>query len=204
MSNANATTPYLNLDVAYQEQQSKKDLLLRFFFGIIYIQIPHMVLLVFHGLAAAVLGFIAFWIVLFTGRYPENWFNYQVKLMRWQLRLAARNNNLRDGYPAFGTEAVDEAITLEVEYPEKLSQGMVLVKAMFGGIYVGIPHGFMLLFRMIGAFFLQMLGFWVVLFTGKIPLSWHNYLVGTIRWQTRFNLYMNNMTDEYPPFYGRP
>ena len=66
--------------------------------------------------------------------------NFQVGLMKWQLRVNSRMLNLCDGYPAFGTSAEDDCTNLEVEYPESLSRGLVILKALFGGIYVGIPH----------------------------------------------------------------
>jgi hypothetical protein len=39
-------------------------------------------LLAFVGIWAGILGFLAFWVVLFTGSYPQSWFEFQVKLMK--------------------------------------------------------------------------------------------------------------------------
>jgi hypothetical protein len=47
------------------------------------------------------------------------------------------------------------------------------------------------------------IAWWVVLFTGKYPETWHAFNVGTFRWITRVQLYMGFMTDEYPPFSGK-
>jgi hypothetical protein len=84
-----------------------------------------------------------------------------------------------------------------------VSQGLVLVRALFGWIYVGVPHGFCLYFRFIGTGVLMFLAWWAVLFTGRYPESWHAFNVGTLRWYTRIGLYLSYFTDEYPPFSGK-
>lgn len=193
----------MKLRIKHQESYSRGELLLRSIFGFLYIMIPHAFLLFFFGLWGAILNFISFWIILFTGRYPESFFEYQVKLMRWQLRVNARAYNLSDGYPEFGLEAEDEYTDFDVKYPENLSRGLQLVKLLFGFIYVLIPHAFLLYFRLLWNMILLFLAFWVVLFTGKFPESWHEFTVGTFRWSMRINLYLGYMTDTYPAFTGK-
>jgi hypothetical protein len=61
----------------------------------------------------------------------------------------------------------------------------------------------MLIFRVIATYVVMFLAWWVVLFTGKYPAQWHNFVVGTLRWGMRIGLYMNYMTDLYPPFSGK-
>jgi hypothetical protein len=190
----------MTFDIKHAQQLSRGELLLRSFFGFIYIYLPHGFILLFMGLWAAILSFISFWIILFTGRYPQSFFEYQVKLIRWQTRVSARQYNLTDGYPAFGLDSVDEAITVEVPYPDVLSRGMVLVKTFFGVFFVLIPHGFALFFLTIAVMVALFIGWWIILFTGQLPIGFHNFIVGYLRWNTRVNLYMGNMTDTYPPF----
>ncbi|MCB1146842.1 MAG: DUF4389 domain-containing protein [Leptospiraceae bacterium] len=193
----------MRLNIQRQESYSRGELLLRTFFGLIYIGIPHLFLLAFFGLWGAILGMIAWYVILFTGKYPQSWFEYQVKLQKWNLRLNARLSNMLDGYPAFGIDSEDPAITLEVPYPEELSRGKLLLKTFFGFFYVLLPHMFVLMFRQIWGAILQMITWYVVLFTGNYPENWFNFQVENIRWATRVNLYMANMTDEYPPFNGK-
>jgi hypothetical protein len=193
----------MKLTVKYQESYSRGELLLRTFFGAFYIALPHMFLLLFVGLWGSILSFISFWIVLFTGRYPESFFEFQVGLYKWQLRVNARIMNLSDGYPAFGMKGEDEYTSLEIPYPENLSRGLALVKALFGIFYVLLPHGFLLLFRAIATQFVVFIAWWAVLFTGRFPESMHTFVTGYLRWTMRVNLYMGYMTDEYPPFTGK-
>lgn len=187
-------------DIKRAESQSRGELLLRTLFGFIYMYLPHAFLLIFIGLWGTILGFISFWIILFTGRYPQSFFEFQVKLIRWQTRVAARQFNLVDGYPSFGLDSVDEKIVVDIPYPERLSRGMLLLKAFFGWLYVAIPHGFVLFFLTLAVYVVLFLGWWIILFTGQLPEGMHNFLVGYLRWNQRVSLYLSNMTDVYPPF----
>lgn len=193
----------MNFIIKHQESYSRGELLLRSFFGFIYIMIPHAFILFFLSIGSMVMGFIAFWAILFTGSYPKGMYEFQVKFRLWQLRVNARVLNLSDGYPAFGLDVKDENVIFEIGYPETLSRGNVLLRAFFGIFYVIIPHMFILYFRMIGTYVLILISWWAVLFTGKYPKGMHEFVVGTLRWGLRLGLYMGNMTDKYPPFTGK-
>lgn len=193
-----------NYNIQLQDRYSRVELILRSLFGVFYIVLPHTFLLIFLGLWGGILTIIAWWVVLFTGRYPQSFFEYQEKLIRWNTRLSARVMHLSDGYPAFGLDAKDEHVEVEIEYPEKISRGVLILRLLFGAIYVLIPHGFVLFFRTIASSVLSFLAWFAVLFTARYPASWHEFNVGTLRWGFRVNLYMSFMTDEYPPFSGRP
>tara|TARA_A100001011_G_scaffold399950_2_gene511289 strand:+ start:6913 stop:7494 length:582 start_codon:yes stop_codon:yes gene_type:complete len=190
----------MKLSIALQVSYSRLELILRTLFGALYIALPHAFILFFLSIWGGVLSFIAFWMILFSGRYPEHIFEYQVQLIRWRIRVYARIYNLADDYPAFGLSAIDERVTFEVPYPEKVSRLLLLIRIFFGVIYVILPHAFILFFRVIWGSVLSILAWFSVLFTKKFPESWHEFLVGTLRWETRVGLYMSFMTDTYPPF----
>ncbi|MCK4766322.1 MAG: DUF4389 domain-containing protein [Candidatus Aminicenantes bacterium] len=193
----------MKLTIKHQESYSRGELLLRSFFGFFYIALPHGILLWFTAIWASILLFAAWWVVLFTGRFPQSWFEFIVKFLNWQARVNASMSNLVDGYPAFFPSGTSDSVSLEVEYPEELDRVSVLLRTFFGIFYVMIPHGLCLYIRMIGTMFLMFIAWWVVLFTGEYPPDWHAFNVGTYRWQFRVNLYMMYMTDEYPPFSGK-
>jgi hypothetical protein len=193
----------MELTITRQEKFSRGQLLLRTLFGFIYIMIPHAFIMLFVAIWAAILGFLAWWVILFTGKYPQSWFEFQVKLMNWGNRFSASISNLVDGYPQIGPGGSHPAVKLDVPYPASLSRGMLLVKLFFGAIYVAIPHYFCLMFRMIWGGILGFLAWFVILFAGKYPESWFNFQVGTMRWMNRISLYLGNMSDTYPPFSGK-
>jgi hypothetical protein len=193
----------MTLRIAHREKYSRGQLLLRTFFGWIYIGIPHGFLLFFLSIWSAILAFVTFWVVLFTARFPQSIFEYQVGLYRWQLRAQASLANLLDGYPAFGVRGASGEVAFEVAQPERVSRGLTLLRAFLGWVYVTAPHGFCLFFRLIGTGVLMFLAWWAVLFTGRYPERWHAFNVGTFRWSTRVGLYLGYFTDEYPRFTGK-
>ncbi len=190
----------MQLYIEHQESYSRSSLLVRSIFGLFFIVFPHTVALAIAGLWGAVLRFISFWVILFTGRYPESMFEYQVGLMNWSLRLNATLLNLVDGYPPFGVSSRPDNVQLVVEYPESIDRGLVLLRVFLGAFYVVLPHGIVLYFRTLLGLVIAFLAFLAVLFSGHYPKGFHNFMVGTLRWQTRISLYMSFMTDEYPPF----
>lgn len=190
------------IDIKRQERYSRGELLLRTFFGIFYIFIPHGIVLMFVGLAALVVDFLAFWIILFTGRYPESWFEFRLNFARWNLRLNASLFNLVDGYPKLGLSHQHEGVVLDVDYPTNISKGSVVLRFLFGYIYVMIPHGFILCLLLVAVMFANFIGWWAVLFTGEYPKSLFDFQVYYFRWSQRVSLYMAYMTNTYPPFHG--
>ena len=64
--------------------------------------IPHYIVLLFLGLAASVAVLIAFFAILFTGRYPRGLFDFVVGTARWWVRVNAYAHWLMtDRYPPF-------------------------------------------------------------------------------------------------------
>lgn len=64
--------------------------------------IPHYVVLAFLFLGAFVAVFLAWWAILFTGRYPRGLFDYVVGVGRWALRVQGYVAFLvTDQYPPF-------------------------------------------------------------------------------------------------------
>ena len=98
----------------------------------------------------------------------------------------------------------DYPVQLSVEYPERLSRGLVVLKALFGGLYVGIPHGICLFFYGIAAAVVVFIAFWAILFTAKYPKGMFDFVVGYQRWSNNVYAYWYGLLrDEYPPFSGR-
>lgn len=193
----------MNLIIKPQESNSRGELLLRSFFGWLYIILPHVVVMMFVMIWFGILDFVKFWVVLFTGKIPESIYEFQKKVWQWNIRLSATMFNMRDGYPAIGPGGNNPDATVEFDNPAEVSRGLVLVRALFGYFYVMIPHGFMLGFMGIGASFVSFFAWWAVLFTGKFPESMFDFLVRYQRWSLRVNLYMAYYTDDYPPFNGQ-
>jgi uncharacterized membrane protein len=67
-----------------------------------FLAIPHYIVLLFLYIAAVVVVIIAWFAILFTGRYPHGLFDFVVGILRWSLRVAAYAFLLvTDRYPPF-------------------------------------------------------------------------------------------------------
>jgi hypothetical protein len=87
----------VTLDVEYDENLSRWLIFVKWLLAI-----PHYIVLAFLGLAAYVVVFIAFFAILFTGRYPRGLFDFVVGTMRWYVRVNAYAHWLMtDRYPPF-------------------------------------------------------------------------------------------------------
>jgi hypothetical protein len=99
---------------------------------------------------------------------------------------------------------LDSPVKLSVDYPESLSRGKLILKTLFGWLYVWIPHGIILGFYGIAVFFVIFISWWAILFTGKYPKGMYNFVIGYLRWQLRVYSYCGYFfTDKYPPFSGK-
>ena len=106
-----------------------------------------------------------------------------------------------DEYPAFGVNGKSETIDFAMERPAKLSRGLDFFNFIKG--LALIPHFIVIGFIAIGAMFVNLIAFWVILFTGKYPIGMHSFVAGYLRWTQRINNYVSFMTDKYPPFSGK-
>jgi hypothetical protein len=70
----------------------------------IILVIPQFIVLALLGLAAFVAAVIAFFAVLFTGRWPDGLRDFVVKVIRWSVRVQAYFTLLTDEYPPFALD----------------------------------------------------------------------------------------------------
>jgi hypothetical protein len=180
--------------------------------------IPHYVILFLLWIAFAILTVVAFFAILFTGRYPRAIFDFNVGVLRWSWRVSfyAYEALGTDRYPPFTlSDVADYPAHLDVIHPPRLSRGLVLVKWWL----LAIPQYLVVaVFAGGGTWFAWHSGGWawswsgglvalLVLFaavaltvTGRYPQGLFDLVVGMDRWVLRVVAYVALMTDRYPPF----
>jgi hypothetical protein len=182
-----------------------------------FLAIPHYIVLFFLWIAFVVLTVVAGFAILFTGRYPRSLFDFNVGVLRWTWRVqfyafAALGT---DKYPPFSLQSTDYPADLQIEYPQQLSRGLVLVKWWL----LAIPH-YLIVSAMTstgstidwgsdnndGSTGISLLGILVLvaaitlLFTARYPRRLFDFILGINRWAYRVAAYATLMRDEYPPF----
>lgn len=182
--------------------------------------IPHYIVLFFLHIAAFVVFIIAFFAILFTGHYPRSLFDFSVGVLRWRWRVSFYALTVlgTDKYPPFSLQPDPQyPADVEVDYPERLHRGLVLVKWWL----LAIPH-----YLVLAAFFYGGLRFFMtedgddgggpgmiplfsillliavvaLLFTARYPKGLYDFVTGMNRWAIRVRAYGSLMRDEYPPF----
>ncbi|MFD6157319.1 DUF4389 domain-containing protein [Nocardia sp. NPDC060256] len=181
--------------------------------------IPHYIVLFFLHIAYFVLTVIAFFAILITGKYPKAMFDFNVGVMRWTWRVEFYALGVlgTDKYPPFSLQSSDEyPADLEIDYPERLHRGLVLVKWWL----LAIPHYLILGAMMTGGttFYmydddewsgagsiplisiLLLVALLGLLFTARYPRGVYDFVLGISRWTIRVQAYATLLRDEYPPF----
>lgn len=170
--------------------------------------LPHYIVLAFLWIAFVFVCIIAFFAILFTGKYPRGLFDFNAGVLRWSWRVAFYSYQVlgTDKYPPFSLEKADYPADLEIKYPRKLSRGLVLIKWWL----LAIPH-----YAVVSMFqggqggrggggglnsALVLIAAIALLFTGKYHKDIFKLVVGLNRWSYRVGAYASLMTDEYPPF----
>jgi hypothetical protein len=180
--------------------------------------IPHVVVLFFLWIAFLVLSVVAFFGILIIGRYPRAMFDFNVGVLRWSWRVSyyAYSALGTDRYPPFTlTDDPNYPARLSIEYPQKLSRGLVLVKWWL----LALPH-YLIIGVFTGAAFagysqirdgnawaygsgliglLVFIAGLVLLFSGRYPRGVFDLIMGMNRWVYRVSAYAALMTDQYPP-----
>ena len=184
--------------------------------------VPHYVVLLFLWVAFAVTTVVAGFAILVTGRYPRSLFDFNVGVLRWSWRVGfyAYAALGTDRYPPFTLARTDYPADFDVDYPEHLSRGLVLVKSWL----LALPH-----LLIVGLFTANLSYWWAtrdswlqnyqstagvsllgllvviagffVLVTRDYPRPLFDLVLGLNRWQYRVITYVALMRDEYPPFH---
>ena len=164
--------------------------------------IPHLVIVNVLQTVSEVLAIISWFAILFTGKLPSGLASFQAMYLRYTLRTFTYFGFLREEYPPFGFATVNEdpgddsrvrvnAVPL-LEGRNRLTTAFRLILA--------IPQIIVLVFLGIAVFFVGIVAFFAVLFTGRWPAGLRDFVLGVGRWWLRVNAYILLLTDDYPPF----
>ena len=191
MSTAAPAYPF-GLDVDAPSPQSRLTVLFR-----LLLAIPHILIVSVLSYALGLVTFIAWFAIVFTGKYPSGMLGFAVNIQHWATRSAGYIYLLSGAFPPF-TLGPDDSYAVRMT-GQGVAEGRSRVTVFFR-LFMLIPHAIVLYFVGLAVAVVWIISWFAALFTGSVPEGMHNFLVGGLRWGTRVNNYALLLNDEYPPF----
>jgi hypothetical protein len=148
------------------------------------------------GAAGGILFLATVVMLVFRQKYPGWWFDWNLNLTAFGLRVAAYLALLRDEYPSTDEE---QAVHVAIAYPDapvELNRWLPLIKWL-----LAIPHLIVLAVLGVAAVVCVVIAWFAILATGSYPRGLFDFVVGVLRWYLRVAAYAFLLTtDRYPPF----
>ena len=195
---ADVGTPYvpvrLTIEYEYWESSSAARLILNrlLLFVKWLFAIPLYVFMIFYAIAAFIVIFLAFWVILFTGRFPEGLFAFVRGFVQYEFRVLAY-------FPLLLTNhwAPDDMhpLRIEIDYPDEPYSRLVLLFLKLPSFLLSVVSN-LAGFSLFIMFLLSIPAWWIILFTGRYPAFWFALTPGMLEWNCRVSVWQNLMRDD--------
>jgi hypothetical protein len=176
----------------YVEKRSR----LTTFFRLL-LAIPHIIFLYFYGLAAGVLVIVAWFALLFTGRYPQGMYDFVGGSLRYSTRVYGYLWLLTDEYPPFsGSAATPYPVDLNISAPKSEYSRLKVLFRLILAIPVLIIHYAMQIVAQLGA----VIAWFAIVALGRQPKGLQDMIALGTSYQQRAYAYLALVTEDWPPF----
>lgn len=138
---------------------------------------------------------LAWFAILFTGRYPGGFFAFTSGVLRWTSNAFVYATLMRDEYPPFGWEPGDYPLDLDIPPMARQSRLRLFVRAA-----AVLPNYFAFMYVALAGFVVTFIASFAILFTGRYPRGLFRFSAGVHRWWNRQAAYLLLLRDEYPPY----
>jgi Domain of unknown function (DUF4389) len=161
------------------------------------VSIPWQIVVALYGIVAEIAAIIAWFAIVFTGRYPEGLYNFNVGFLRMASRVNGFNYLLTDEWPPFnGEENPQYPIRVGVAPPldeySRLKTGLRLI--------FGIPVYLLAIVQSLILSVCTLIAWFVILFTGRLGEGLFNPMRSASAYLTRAGAYFLLITEDWPPF----
>jgi hypothetical protein len=159
--------------------------------------VPHFIWLTLWAIVALIAGILNWIATLVGGRSPAAFHRFLAAFVRYAAHVTAFTTVVANPFPGFAGAAGSYPIDVEIGGPERQARlvtafrlilvipALLINSALGGALYAA-------------GFF----GWWVALFTGRMPRGLRNLGAFAIRYSAQLNAYAFLLTDRYP--YGGP
>jgi Domain of unknown function (DUF4389) len=185
--------PYpVTFEMDYVEKRSR----LTTFFRLI-LAIPHFIVLYLYGLAAAIVVIIAWFALLFTGRYPLGMYDFVAGYLRYATRMYGYIWLATDEYPPFsGDPALPYPVRLNIEAPKAEYSRLKVLFRIILAIPIIIINYAMQIVAEVGAF----LAWFAIVALGRQPKGLQDMIGLGLSYHQRSSAYFALLTEDWPPF----
>jgi hypothetical protein len=160
---------------------------------IIYL-IPHLIVLYFYQLAAAVVAIAHWFVIVFTGRRNDSMYDFTVRFLGYYGAVAAYGSLLHDRFPAFGATDAGTPVGVTVRRDDRPANR---VTVGFRWLLV-FPAGIISAVLGFAAQVVVIVSWFVIVFTGEQPDGMRQFVAKVTRYTVQVNGYALLLTDEYP------
>ena len=181
----------VTVEIDYAERRSR----LTTFFRLL-LAIPLLIVGYVYILGLGLVTIAAWFVLLFTGRWPLGMYNFSAGVLRFTARLNAYMFLAADPYPPFGL-APDDAHPVRLKIDPPLPRYSRL-KVFFRVIYV-IPAYVVCYVLSILAVLASIASWFVIVITGRQPEGLQNAIAFCLTYTLRTYALMYLLTERYPP-----
>lgn len=161
------------------------------------VAIPWLIVAYLYGIGASIVVVLAWFAMVFTGRYPQQLYDFNAGYLRMVNRVNGFHYLLTDEFPPFGGEE-SPGYPIRIGAPPPLDR-YSRAKAFFRCI-VGIPVMILALVQGLILGVVTLIAWFAILFTGKHPEGLFNPARSASAYLTRATAYFLLITEDWPPF----
>lgn len=161
----------------------------------IILAIPHLLIIGVWGNVIELVSVIHWFIQVFTGKRNQGLFDFTNKYLGYSSRVYTYTGLLFDEYPGFIDDAGKTPVQYNLDYTEsvdRLTAGLRLIWAI-PAMLIAAVLGF-------AVFFVTIVTWFTILFTGKHPRGQFDFQLKVNRYTMQAHAYLALMTDDYPKY----
>ncbi len=160
--------------------------------------IPWVIWLYIWNIAFQILLVLAWFVLLFTGKWPKEFFSFAESYFRYSVRASAWMMNFTAVWPPWhGRPDDDYGLILNLEMKDRYNRWKTGFRLILMIPLMVLSYGLMFY-----ALIFWFLGFWAIIFIGRLPNWCREPMADAFVMTQKINAYMFLLIEEWPPLRG--